>query len=249
MRLKSVLVFVILVFLGLIFLNLSTAVVESANPSTVLIDVPYLSQSEASIDPGSSCGPAAVAMALSFATNRPVSVDSVRAQTRHPKGGATYFGDFVDVWPQYGLQLGSTVRMVYTENEFKGALRSGQVIVTALHMGSRWISKGTDYAQETTAPDQNAGLFDPWIQSSGAPYWGHMVVITGYTTQENGPAYFIVNDPDYFNMARYRYSNGAPKGQGRKLAVAEVMQAIEGMWPDPIDNSRSFALAVSPLTR
>lgn len=247
MRLKSVLFLMSLLFLGVLGLNLSTTVVDSANPSGTLLSVPYLNQSQATIDPGRSCGPAAVAMALSFATKQAVSVDSVRAKTRHPKGGSTYYADFLEVWPQYGLQTGSTVHMVYTEEDFKAALRAGQVIVTALHMGNQWISKGSDYGQEATAPAQNSGLFDPWIQNDGAPYWGHMVVIIGYTARENGQEYFIVNDPDYFNMARYRYDNGAPKGQGRKLAVPEVMRAIEGMWPDPLDSSRSFALAVAPL--
>jgi hypothetical protein len=244
---KFVLALLTLLFLNLLNLSLNAGAVLSAGAPVVFLEVPYLSQGNASIDPGRSCGPAAVAMALSYVTKKPVSIDTVRSLTQHPNGGSTYFADYSGVWPRYGLQMGKTARAIYTEDEFKAALRAGQPIVAALHMGSQWIAKGKDYAQAGTSPDQNTGLFDSWIQDNGAPYWGHMVVIIGYTPKENGQDYFIVNDPDDFNQPRYRYSNGQPKGKARRIPVPELLRAIDGMWPNVADNNRSFSLALGSI--
>lgn len=248
LKLKSFLALLAFVLLCPLIFDSSPPTVEAISAPTVLLNVPYFGQGYASVDPGQSCGPTSVAMALSYATGQTITIDTVRTQTNHPKGGQTYYHDYIDLWPRYGLRLGETVQRVYSEGDFKAALQAGKPIVAALHMGSNWFTKGADFGRPATDPNQNRGLFDPWIQDKGGPDWGHILVIIGYGTGDNGKDYFVVNDPDYFNQPNYKYNNGTPKGKARQLPVAEVMNAIQGMWRD-LTLNRSFALAITPLNK
>lgn len=231
-----------LLFFSLFSLTLAPVQAGSNLRAALLLNVPYTPQGSASRDPAQSCGPAAMAMALSFVTGKSVAVDAIRDQTKHPWGGPTYFDDYLQVWPRYGLQWGKQVKMVFTASDFKTALQNNQVIVAALHYGQNWVSKGEDFGRASSSPEQNVGLFDAWLQENGAPFWGHMVAIIGYGSDEKGQEYFILNDPNDFGQASYKYNNGSPKGRNRWIAVPEVMRAIEGMWTD-LDSRRPFALA------
>lgn len=245
----------------------------------------YQHQGNGDLSQANNCGPASVVMAVRAATGQ---YASLRPEDVRPHGSMgskknTTLSQLTQALSYYGISY----EILTSLSEVDQAITERHHIVIALVRMSK-ITPGADFSYQTHIGPKRCpvaghcvgevrrswypGAFSyliwsqqhPWADSGRYnQYTGdHWLIVKGEIWQF-GP-YFVTFDPNVFPQGYYYYSDGTPKGRGRRYpaqqfatafndagAVAiEITAPIEGVSAEPIPQSAKgdFPELTNPLS-
>jgi hypothetical protein len=158
----------------------------------------------------SNCGPASVAMAISWGTGKYFPVSAVRQAVGWQGDGGTSFEELLTVVKKEGISAGIS------------PLRSVQDIRDVIDSGSIAIVVFRTDGVKTSRSDPGTDLFGKYYNDSV----GHYIVIKGYSL--NGE-YFIIHDPipSDWGANSFRYQDEISMvGRNRYYSAAELLKSL-----------------------
>lgn len=172
----------------------------------------YQGAPDASV-PSHDCGPACVAMIISFIKGEYVPISAIRDYIAHRDGtGAPEISGCLDHWG-----ISCEWKINNTGNIINAINNHGHILVCGVSMN--YINKGQDIDGKSDDPSL---CYDRYSSYSGY----HWIVIKG-VSNDNQCA--IVYDPNVFGSypnPKFWYSNGNPKGKNRYYNLSELNKAI-----------------------
>ncbi|MDR0324383.1 MAG: LysM peptidoglycan-binding domain-containing protein [Treponema sp.] len=158
----------------------------------------------------SNCGPASVAMGISWATGRYFPVSSARQAVGWQGNGGTSFDELIRVIRNQGIE--ASLKPLRTVQEIKDVIDAGSIAIILFHTDGIRMARGNPAAD----------LFGKYYNDST----GHYMVVKGYSM--NGE-YFIVHDPipSDWSANSFRYSDEiSMMGRNRYFSANEVLRSL-----------------------
>jgi LysM repeat protein len=158
----------------------------------------------------SNCGPASVAMGISWATGSYFPVSAVRQTIGWQGNGGTSFDELIRVIDNHGIN--ASLQPLRTAQDIKTVIDSGAIAIVLFH------TDGVRMARGNPATD----LLGKYYNDST----GHYIVIKGYSLSGD---YFVVHDPipSDWGANSFRYPDEiSMMGRNRYFPASEVIRSL-----------------------